>query len=123
MRLTYKDCMYFLSAFPYVDDIEAFSFSVWKQNRHSIVGHHGLLVHLSPKGKAGFLRSSKCHYNMVLAMDAFFHRSYLVVYNMDLLPFMRIHVDTIGNCRTVALNFVTSYFVRRPPIKMNAADL
>lgn len=101
-----------------IDEIN-FGFRVWKENREKLVGYPARSHGKSQDGKKSmYVTKLSCAYSMVLTGATFLHRYYMFAYTWLLPSAVFQMVDRRMNCEDIAMNFLVSHTVRRPPIKV-----
>jgi hypothetical protein len=55
-------------------------------------------------------------YSMVLSKASFFHRQYLDLYTIRMLPSIRDYVNENRNCEDIAMSFLVANVTGSPPI-------
>ncbi|KAI6231103.1 Exostosin and EXTL2 domain containing protein [Aphelenchoides besseyi] len=98
-------------------DVVEFSFRVWRENRHAIVGPTFRMAYMQKPGVGVYNAHSSCQQNLVLTGGAFLHRVYHYAYTHMLNPLILDHITTNFNCEDIAANFLVSHLTRRPEIK------
>ncbi|KAI6232776.1 Exostosin and EXTL2 domain containing protein [Aphelenchoides fujianensis] len=94
-----------------------FSFRVWRENRHAIVGPNYRTGFMKKAGVGVYNAHSTCQQNMILTSGAFLHRIYHYAYTHLMNPLIREHIGRLFNCEDIAVNFLVSHLTRRPPVK------
>ncbi|KAI6180288.1 Exostosin-2 [Aphelenchoides besseyi] len=98
-------------------DVVEFSFRVWRENRHAIVGPTFRMAYMQKPGVGVYNAHLSCQQNLVLTGGAFLHRVYHYAYTHMLNPLILDHIATNFNCEDIAANFLVSHLTRRPEIK------
>ncbi|KAI6231615.1 Exostosin-2 [Aphelenchoides besseyi] len=98
-------------------DIIDFSFRVWRENRHAIVGPNFRMGYMQKPEVGVYNAHPSCQQNLILTSGAFLHRIYHYAYTHMLNPLILDYIAKNFNCEDIAINFLVSHLTRRPPIK------
>ncbi|CAH8667653.1 unnamed protein product [Dicrocoelium dendriticum] len=100
-----------------------FGFRVWRENREQIVGYPARSHEKSQDGaKWKYITEQNCKYSMVLTGATFFHKYFMFSYTWLMPDEVRQMVDRRMNCEDLAMNFLVSHTVRRPPLKVTSRN-
>ena len=100
-----------------------FGFRVWQRNRDNLVGFTARKHDYDPRQetwKYHYHVNSSPRYSMVLTGAAFLHKYYTYVYTYAMPQAIRSHVDEHMNCEDIAMNFLISHTIRKPPLLVHS---